>query len=52
MALGIAPSGAVVAAGAASRLGAGNRAGPNRDARVAAPQPMTIDKGKVSRHRI
>jgi hypothetical protein len=48
----IAPSGAVVAAGATSRLGAGIGAGPNRDARVAAPQPMTIDKGKVSRHRI
>jgi hypothetical protein len=29
-----------------------DRAGSNRDARVAAPQPMTIDKGKVSRHRI
>ena len=28
------------------------RAGSNRDARVAAPQRMTIDKGKVSRHRI
>ena len=40
MALGIAPSGAVVAAGATSRLGTG-WAGPNRDARVAAPQEMT-----------
>jgi len=28
-----------------------DRAGPNRDARMAAPQPMTIDKGNVSRNR-
>jgi hypothetical protein len=42
----IAPSGAVVAAGATYQLGAGNRAGPNRDARVAAPQEMT--KGRES----
>ena len=51
MALEIAPSGALVSAGATYRSG-GVRAGPNCDARVAAPQPMTIDKGKVSRHRI
>jgi hypothetical protein len=49
MALGIAPSGPVVAAGAGR--GVPPPAGPNRDARMAAPQPITIDKGKVPRHR-
>src|ERR1700730_18443392 len=52
VALEIAPSGALVAARATSRPGPGNRAGPNRDARVAAPQPMTIDTRKASTHSL
>src|ERR1700730_4829756 len=51
VALEIAPSGAVVAAGATSRRGTGGWVGAKHDAGVAAPQPMTIDKGKVAQHR-
>jgi hypothetical protein len=41
MAFGIAPSGALVAARATYQLGRGRGAGPNRDARMTAPQEMT-----------
>jgi hypothetical protein len=46
MALAIAPSGALVAVGATSQLGTAS-AGPNRDACMAAPQPMTMCSTKT-----